>query len=51
MAAIWHAIRVGDLQLDHRLAMAPMTRDRSTTRALDDARPLDRRGHPRGDER
>ncbi len=30
MATIWEAIRVGDMQLDHRLAMAPMTRDRAT---------------------
>lgn len=27
--ALWRPIRVGDLELPHRLAMAPMTRDRS----------------------
>ncbi|WP_308465381.1 alkene reductase [Rathayibacter soli] len=29
LAALWQPTRVGDLQLPHRLAMAPMTRDRS----------------------
>lgn len=29
LAALWHPTRVGDLQLPHRLAMAPMTRNRS----------------------
>jgi N-ethylmaleimide reductase len=26
----WTPIRLGDIELEHRLAMAPMTRDRST---------------------
>lgn len=30
MTTIWDPIRIGDMQLDHRLAMAPMTRDRSS---------------------
>ncbi len=29
LALLWQPVRVGDLQLPHRLAMAPMTRDRS----------------------
>lgn len=29
LAALWQPTRAGDLQLPHRLAMAPMTRDRS----------------------
>jgi N-ethylmaleimide reductase len=29
LAPLWQPTRVGDLQLPHRLAMAPMTRDRS----------------------
>ncbi len=29
-AALWQRIKVGELDLDHRLAMAPMTRSRST---------------------
>lgn len=29
LAPLWQPVRVGDLQLPHRLAMAPMTRDRS----------------------
>jgi N-ethylmaleimide reductase len=30
LAALWRPIKAGDLNLNHRLAMAPMTRDRST---------------------
>ena len=29
-ANLWQPITVGELSLEHRLAMAPMTRDRST---------------------
>jgi N-ethylmaleimide reductase len=33
-AALWQPIKVGDLYLDHRLAMAPMTRSRSTPQGI-----------------
>src|SRR5579863_2767835 len=32
--ALWQPIKVGDLQLRHRLAMAPMTRNRSTPEGI-----------------
>jgi N-ethylmaleimide reductase len=31
---LWQPIQVGDIKLDHRLAMAPMTRGRSTTQGV-----------------
>ncbi|WP_456320116.1 oxidoreductase, partial [Nocardia aurea] len=27
---LWNPVTVGDIRLEHRLAMAPMTRNRST---------------------
>lgn len=33
-AALWNPVALGDIDLDHRLAMAPMTRDRSTAEGV-----------------
>ena len=39
---IWNPVDAGAIRLPHRLAMAPMTRDRSTPEA-DDPGPIDTR--------
>ena len=31
---LWQPIQVGDIKLNHRLAMAPMTRSRSTAQGV-----------------